>query len=125
MAFYAVTDTDDYVWATLSMSTVENLLAASKPNSTLIAADRKIDKQTMQAGTGPREEASQTKHVGKTTVRNIDFDAETQTVIFQTIDENTDSVISQYPSEAQLNLSAYLKTVTAPKAQSVSFSRSA
>ena len=100
MAFYAVTYTDDYVWATLSMSTVENLLAASKPNSALIAADRKIDKQTMQAGTGPREEASQTKHVGKTTVRNIDFDAETRTVIFQTIDENTDSVISQYPSEA-------------------------
>jgi len=97
------------------MSAVNNLLAASKPYPAQIAADRQIDKQTRQAetksraGTGLRDETSSVKHVGKTTTQSVNIDAETQTVIFQTIDENTDSVVSQYPSEAQLRLKLSLK----------------
>lgn len=132
MAFYPIIDTDGYVWVTASMSTVNNLLAASKPNPAHIAADRQIDKQPhqaeakSQAGTGLRNETRPTEHVGKATDRNIDIDAESQTLIFQTIDENTGSVIRQYPSEVRLSLRAYLAAARAKSiSPPISFSRTA
>lgn len=132
MAFYPITDTDGYVWATTSMSTVNDLLAASWPNPAYIAANRQIDKQPTQAeaksqaGTGLRNETRPTERVGKAIARNIDIDAESQTLIFQTIDENTGSVVSQYPTEIQLSLRAYLAAAQAKSSsQPISFSRTA
>jgi uncharacterized FlaG/YvyC family protein len=131
MAYYPVTDADDYVWVTVSMSTVNNLLAASKLNPAHIVAGRQIDKQSgqaetkSQAGPAPIDETNRTKHIGKTTTRNIDIDAETQTVIVQTIDEKTGSVINQYPNEVQLSLHAYLSAAQAKAAPPVSISRRA
>jgi uncharacterized FlaG/YvyC family protein len=131
MAYYPVTDADGYVWATVSMSTVNNLLAASKIYPANIVADRQIDKQSGQAkmksraGPAPIDETNRTKHIGKTTTQNIDIDAETQTVIVQTIDEKTGSVIKQYPNEVQLSLRAYLSAAQAKAAPPVSISHSA
>ncbi len=113
------------------MSAVNNLLAAIKPNPANIAADRQIDKKTRQTerksqtDIESRIEASPTRQTSNTTTRKTIIDAETLTVISQTIDESTNSVVSQYPNEVQLRLRAYLSAAIAPTAQSVSFSRSA
>lgn len=46
---------------------------------------------------------------------NLEIDAATGTVIFQSISEATGDVINQYPNDAQLNLRAYLSSLELAK----------
>lgn len=46
--------------------------------------------------------------VATRTMRTIDIDPETQSVVFRVISETSGSVVAQYPAEVQLRLRAYL-----------------
>ncbi len=110
------------------MSAVNNLSAAKMPRSVPISGAAQSNtlsgpaETESEAGIGFRSKGSQAD-VNRATVKKIDIDGETQTVIFQTIDEQTDAVVSQYPSEALLNLRTYLTTLGSSIVQPGSFNR--
>ena len=53
--------------------------------------------------------AGQTEAIHRTTARNIDFHENTRSLVFQTIDPDTGSVIRQFPNETRLKLRAYVE----------------
>ncbi len=129
------------------MDAVDNVLAASQPlqadKSVIVLSTKRLEptETAAEADIGARSEVSRpipagdreqnlvakttAKPVAKMTARQVVIDAETQSVIFQTIDKSTDTVVSQYPGEAQLNLRAYLRTAVAATSQPGSLDRTA
>ena len=49
-------------------------------------------------------------------VRNIEIDAATRSVIFETVSQSTGTVVAQYPNKIQLKLRAYLATLQSAEA---------
>ena len=113
------------------MSTVINISTATRPNSAHIASDSQNVGKVQQtetvsrSGAGASNEAKKPNHVSNSVSRNIDLDTETRVLIVQTIDEHTNKVIRQYPSDVQLRLRTYLAASSAVEAKSVSFDRNA
>jgi len=113
------------------MSAVNSLSAVSVTSSVQKTAGRQIDLQSGQPEAKPqddltsRQDTTANRRVAKSVSSDISIDPETRSVIFQTIDINTDAVVSQYPSDVQLSLRAYFAAATAEASASSSGYRTA
>ncbi|MGE0612455.1 MAG: hypothetical protein AB7G34_17400 [Hyphomicrobiales bacterium] len=63
----------------------------------------------------PKPDAKPAAPVADQRRLNLEIDAATGTVIFQSISEATGDVVNQYPNDAQLNLRAYLASLELAK----------
>lgn len=113
----------------MTMQTI--LLAAGKPGQQYFAASRNNQDQELEAAEKSRPEGgsiARTKAAPeprKFTTRNIDIDPVTRSVVYQTLSAADGNIVAQYPSEAALNLRAYLAAARSEGESSAAIVRTA
>lgn len=92
----------------------------SRPSATFAPQTQTRPSETVRAPEAPpdRDQTSQVQHGKSNLVRhllkdneymNVEFDDDTQRVVFQSIDRTSGEVVNQFPSEEMLSLIAHFR----------------